>query len=203
MSSGASNTPMPVKCGTCERPMDVPVFCGNCSTLAAANEADYFVLLNQPRQFDIDPTKLREAYLNLSREIHPDRFSGKSDEVTQLSLRVSSQINRAYEVLGDPLRRAEYLLEISGGKSASEDKTVSPAVLGEVLELREEIDSARSRGDAAALGEMRQRLLERRSSHVDEIGRLARGLPGDEPLRQALRVRLNDVKYDLRMLEQV
>ncbi|MBL8879093.1 MAG: Fe-S protein assembly co-chaperone HscB [Phycisphaerales bacterium] len=194
---------MPVKCGTCERPMDVPVFCGNCSALALANEADYFQLLNQPRQFDVDPARLRQAYLNVSREIHPDRFAGKSDDVAQLSLRVSSQINRAFEVLSDPLRRAEYLLELSGGKSASEDKSVSPAVLAEALELREEIDDARARGDTAALGDVRRRLEARRERRTDEIAALARALPGDESLRNQMRITLNDVKYDLRMLEQV
>lgn len=203
MTADHANNPMPVKCGSCDRPMDVPVFCGNCSTLAVASESDYFRLLNVPRQFDVDARRLREAYLNLSRVIHPDRFAGGSEDVAQLSLRVSSQVNRAYEVLSDPLRRAEYLLELSGGKSASEDKSVSAEVLAETLELREEIDDARSRDDREALARIRERLHTRCAARADEIAMLARGLPGDDDLRSRLRRFLNDVKYDLRMLEQV
>lgn len=183
--------------------MDVPVFCGNCSSLAIASEADYFQLLNLPRQYDLDLAELRQTYLKLSRDVHPDRFTGKSEEDAQLSLRVSSQINRAYEVLSDPLRRAEYLLELSGGKSASEDKAVSPEVLSDTLELREEIDDAHGRADDAGLTAIRERLLQRRNAHAATISELARGLPGDDALRSRLRLLLNDVKYDLRMLEQV
>lgn len=203
MTTDHAENPMPIKCGSCDRPMDVPVFCANCSTLVAAEETDYFRLLNVPRQYDLDAQRLRQAYLNLSRAIHPDRFAGRSDDAARLSLRVSSQINRAYEVLSDPLRRAEYLLELSGGRPASEDKNVSPEVLAETLELREEIDVARASGDRAALERIRDRIGARCASRADAIAALARGLPGDETVRNRLRLLLNDVKYDLRMLEQV
>jgi len=42
-------------------------------------------------------------------ELHPDKFSGDEKEVG-LARELSGRVNGAYEVLRDPLKRAEYLV---------------------------------------------------------------------------------------------
>jgi molecular chaperone HscB len=72
------------------------------------------------------------------------------------------QLNEAWKTLKDPVRRAEYLLSLDGWEvgaesgasrpgtgGARERVPVSPALLGEVLELREELAEARADGDDA------------------------------------------------------
>lgn len=194
---------MPSKCDVCERPMESPIVCAGCHTLHAPSpEHDYFRLLGLERGYDLDARTLREKFLSISREIHPDRFAGKPAEVGALSLEVAARVNRAYEVLSDPLLRAEYLLELSGGKSAAQDKTVPPAFLAATLALQEEIEEARSAGDSAALAELRRRIKSERESALAEAAKLARLLPGDEANRAALRARLNACKYYVRMMDQ-
>jgi curved DNA-binding protein CbpA len=42
-------------------------------------------------------------------ELHPDKYSGDEKAVT-LARELSGRVNGAYEVLRDPLKRAEYLV---------------------------------------------------------------------------------------------
>ena len=99
--------------------------------------------------------------------------------------------------------RAEYLLELVGGKSAKEDKSVPPEVLSTALLLREEIQEARTAGDAAALesrGAQARAVYERTLATIAE---LARQMPGDERSRARLRTALNSIKYHQKLLTEL
>jgi hypothetical protein len=47
--------------------------------------------------------------LRRQMELHPDKYSGNDSEV-MLARELSGRVNGAYEVLRDPLKRAEYLV---------------------------------------------------------------------------------------------
>lgn len=182
--------------------MELPSACTGCHQLYPADGVSYFALFGFPELYDVDAAELRRRYLRLSREIHPDRAAvlGVSED---LRLRLSAQTNQAYEVLSDPALRAEYLLELSGGKSATEIKSVPADVLSETLLLREAIDDAKRDDDSAALTAIGKQLRASFDRRLAEIAAAARRLPGDEDLRRELRVLLNSLKYYQRMLEQL
>jgi molecular chaperone HscB len=191
---------LPAKCGTCERPVDSPLICSNCHTLLATDAQSYFELFGLPPQFELDAAEVRRRYLELSREVHPDRLGGDPAQQVEAQ-RVAARLNAAYATLTDPLARAEYLLEHSGGASAAQDKTVAAAVLAESLELSEQIAEARSAGDSAVLANCRTRIRAESERRGAEIAARARLLPGDESLRAGLRAELNAAKYYLRLRE--
>lgn len=180
--------------------MDSPLFCARCRTLHEASGADYFELLGLPRGYDLDAAALRQRYLALSREIHPDRFS--DGDAAAAAIRASARVNEALRVLSDPILRAEYLLELSGGPSAAADKSVPEELLNWALLIREEMDDARAAGDAAVLAALREQVQSRRRAALDEAASAARRLPGDEALRRCLRSALNALRYFDRLLEQ-
>src|SRR5262245_51976706 len=198
----ATDPVLPSKCRSCDRPMELPSACTGCHQLYPADGVSYFALLGLPQTFDIDVAALRRRYLQLSREVHPDR-GGASCVSEDLRLRLSAQANEAYEILLDAALRAEYLLELSGGKSAAEDKSVPADVLSETLMLREEIDDAKRSADAAALARIGNQVRASFDRGLSEVSDLCRRLPGDEPLRRELRLKLNALKYYQRMLEQL
>lgn len=187
----------PAKCAACHCPLEFPAVCTGCHRLVTT-DVDHFALLGLPREFDLDPGELRRRYFRLLREIHPDRRPAGSD-----AERISAQANRAFEVLGHPVLRAEYLLELTGGPSAVDDKTVAPEVLAETLSLREEIDEARERGDAAALESIRRTVGESQRRLQADVESLARRLPGEAQVGRELRHALNALKYTQRILEQL
>lgn len=199
-------TVMPTKCATCEVLQQAPLICADChSLLAHVQGADYFELFGLTRRYDIDEAELNRKYLAISRNIHPDRFGGAGPEMQSFALRASAAINQAYDVLRDPHRRAEYLLESSGGKSSAEDKRVPPDLLGKVMMLREEIEDARAAGDTAAISTMRASIEQDRSAAQQRIGALCAELiaNGSEATKGELRMQLNAMKYLDNLLAQL
>lgn len=188
------------KCQSCHGPMNSPAFCDHCRSLYPADGLDHFTLLGFEPTYDLDTATLRRKYLQVSRGVHPDHH-GESG--TALSLRLSAQLNEAHRVLADPVLRAEYLLELLGGKSAAEDRAVPPNVLSDTLLLREEIAEAKAGGDSHALQECATRVHAAYDRTVAQIADLARRLPGDEALRHELRMTLNAVKYYQRLSNEL
>jgi len=193
----------PVKCRTCARPMHSPLFCADCHTLHPADGFDHFDLLGFEPAYDIDDAELRRRYLRVSRDIHPDRHGRAATESAALSLRGSARLNEAYRVLSDPLLRAEYLLEVVGGKSSAQDKSVAPEVLTRTLAAREEIEEARAAGNQATLATCGQQVRQLFDQTAQRIGTLARQLPGAADVRHELRQALNAVKYYQKLLERL
>jgi len=52
---------------------------------------------------DAEDTVIRAAYKALAQKYHPDRFSNQEEAARRMS-----EVNQAYEVLGDPKRRRQY-----------------------------------------------------------------------------------------------
>ena len=105
---------------------------------------DYFTRLGLPRRFSLDAAKLERHYLARSRAVHPDYHLGGPTADLAASLELSAALNEAYNTLRDPFLRADYLLQISGGPSATEQKQMPPAFFAEMLEAREQVEEART-----------------------------------------------------------
>ncbi|HEY1418222.1 MAG TPA: Fe-S protein assembly co-chaperone HscB, partial [Myxococcaceae bacterium] len=85
-----------------------------------------------------------------SLRLHPDRAGKDDPRERRLALERTALLNEAYKTLRTPEPRAFYLLKLHGMdllKDEARAVTVPPNVLEEVLELREQLDSAREAGD--------------------------------------------------------
>lgn len=194
----------PSKCAACDRPLDNPIVCAGCHTLFADGaRQDYFSIFGLPRRYVLDRDDLRRRYIGLSREVHPDQFAGDGESVIARSMEIAARLNRAYEVLSDPVLRAEYLLELAGGPSAAGDRSVPQHVLSAALMLREEMEEARNAGDTSRLEALRPEIEAAHRESLDRIAALADELPGDEALRRRLRQALNVVTYHRNLLEEL
>jgi molecular chaperone HscB len=136
-----------VPCWSCKGPVaGRALFCHTCGAIQAPGSTDHFMRLGIERSFDIDDDKLEKQYLGFQRVLHPDRFAGKPAKERAMAEAQAVALNEAYETLGDPLKRATYLLRLKGVLSeAAADKTVNdPALLMEAMEKREALSEAES-----------------------------------------------------------
>lgn len=103
---------------------------------------NYFLLLDIPVAFDIDQARLEKAYFTAQRQYHPDRFVGKPTEERNQALQKSMDINKGYDALKNPLKRAQYLLHLQGIEIGGEHDTIKPsqALLIEIMDLREQLE---------------------------------------------------------------
>nr|CAI5850455.1 unnamed protein product [Callosobruchus analis] len=104
--------------------------------------------------FKIDEADLKNKFRKMQTLIHPDKYIGipiykytnfsfteKSTEKS-ISEEYSSLLNKAYNVLQTPLKRAEHLLELKGAQVGESDKIDDPEFLLEMMSLNEEVEEA-------------------------------------------------------------
>jgi molecular chaperone HscB len=113
---------------------------------------DAFDVLGLAPALDLDPATLEQRYRDLQRALHPDKFVNASSSERRESLSRAVSVNDAYRLLKDELKRAELLFtRYTGVKADAGQATADPALLMEVMELREDLQSARKARDIARI----------------------------------------------------
>ncbi|CAK2432593.1 (Fe-S) cluster biosynthesis co-chaperone HscB [Vibrio crassostreae] len=102
---------------------------------------NHFELFGLPLQFQLNGSLLSSQFRDLQRQFHPDKFATASERDRLLAVQKAAQINDAYQVLKNPISRAEYLLVQHGEDIRGEQRTLQdPMFLMEQMELREELE---------------------------------------------------------------
>jgi molecular chaperone HscB len=188
-----------MRCWSCDRDVeDAAAVCAHCGALLPPREKeDFFAVLGLPPEF---PVELRAAEANFrerSRQFHPDKFAKADPRARRASLQRSVQLNEAWRTIRDPVRRAEYLLKLSGYDVGGEAGATGPAVverdgrpavasspaaaspptripvptalLSEILDLREALADARSEGDSARIQALATEVGQKSEHAMDRV----------------------------------
>ncbi|MFS1894267.1 co-chaperone HscB [Vibrio lentus] len=109
---------------------------------------NHFELFGLPLQFQLDGSLLSSQFRDLQRQFHPDKFAIASERDRLLAVQKAAQINDAYQVLKNPISRAEYLLVQHGEDIRGEQQTMQDSMfLMEQMELREELEDIADSSD--------------------------------------------------------
>ncbi|WP_061019460.1 co-chaperone HscB [Vibrio splendidus] len=109
---------------------------------------NHFELFGLPLQFQLDGSLLSSQFRDLQRQFHPDKFATASERDRLLAVQKAAQINDAYQVLKNPISRAEYLLVQHAEDIRGEQQTMQdPMFLMEQMELREELEDIADSSD--------------------------------------------------------
>lgn len=101
---------------------------------------NYFNWLNLDHKFDIDKEKLYQNYIKLQQILHPDKHLHKSGSERIVAMEYAAKINKAYQILNDDKKRAEYLLSLEGiiiNQEENNNIHPDPVMLNEILEINE------------------------------------------------------------------
>jgi len=184
MSAPSTTVTTSANCWSCNAATGGAHFCPACGKIQPLQKGtDYFAFFGMPQKLTIDLATIEQRFHSLSWKLHPDHFARASEDVRQLSLDLSSQLNDAYRTLRDPVARVEYLLSLNGlRKEGQKKQQAPPELLEEVFELNESLDELRetraSDGSAAQMAGLRAKLesaqLKFESSLADVDQELAR-----------------------------
>lgn len=136
------------------------------------NDDDFTLFQLAPRMAQ-DADDLAQRWRALQRQAHPDRFAAQGAAAQRLAMQWSVRINEAYQRLKHPIQRAAYLCERYGQPVAADSNTAMPAAfLMQQMELREQLDEARTAHDLDALAthtaQLTQHLLADITRQIDE-----------------------------------
>jgi molecular chaperone HscB len=98
---------------------------------------NYFELFGLPIGFQVDAAKLRQAYMEIQRTSHPDKFTQSSSEDQDIALEKSAIANKAFTLLNNKEQILPYVLEVMGYMETDEKYALSPDFLMEMMELNE------------------------------------------------------------------
>lgn len=161
---------------------------------------DPFDTLGLPPRFELDRKLLEQRFRELQRALHPDRHASAPASHRRMNLARAVEVNEAYAVLKDELRRAQAVLRWLGDSGAHDP--ADPEFLMEVMELREALGEAKASGDLEAVTALAGRVGKMRSATRAELLDAFAGLrPGeDTATARALVARL---RYFKRFLDEV
>ena len=134
-------------CWSCKGPVPVAnLFCPTCEAVQGPAPVSHFERLGIDVTFDVDVAAIDRLYFDLQRQLHPDRFATKAPKEKALSQQQATALNDAYEVLKDPLKRADYMVHILGVDVFPEGCNLvnDQAILIEAMEMREKLMMADS-----------------------------------------------------------
>ena len=123
---------------------------------------DPFAILGIAPSFDVDLAAVEQTHRELSRALHPDRYVGAGPSERREALTRAMEVNEAWRILRDPIRRAEALLRREG-VAVSEDRAppADPEFLMEMLEQREALSEAIAAKDRGVVARLAAEVLAR------------------------------------------
>jgi molecular chaperone HscB len=129
-----------IACWSCKGPASLVIaFCETCGAVQPPGQLNHFRRLGIELSFDVNVEGLEQHYFAMQRQLHPDRFATGSAQERSLSQQQATAINDAYETLKEPLKRADYLVDLLGVDVLPEGCNLvnDQSLLLETMELRE------------------------------------------------------------------
>jgi molecular chaperone HscB len=164
---------------------------------------DPFQTLGVPRRFRLEMKQLEQRHRDLSRALHPDRFAQASPAERRLAIEKAAAVNDAFRTLRQPQSRAAALLA-TAGRVIEEHARAEPALLLEVMALREELEEARDAKDATTVEQLRATVAARIAAEEDAIAAAFDGAdaPPSAAALDRAHAALVKLRYFYRFLEE-
>jgi molecular chaperone HscB len=165
---------------------------------------DPFAILGAERRFDLDLTVLEKTHRELSRALHPDKFSQTGASERRAALEKAANVNEAYRTLRDPIRRAEALFKLEGfAIGETNEPKPSPMFLMAVMEEREALAEARAAKDLAKVRKLALSIRARAQAVESKLTGGFENPSRDQASLQALLPVLGELRFYKRFLEEV
>lgn len=162
---------------------------------------DAFDTLGVEPRFDLDLPAIEARHRALSSALHPDKYAGASASERRMALGRAIEVNEAWRVLRDPIRRAECLLSRAGvAVGEAVEPKPAPGLLMEMMEAREGLASAHRTKDRAALDRLAAIMREKEGA---TLALLSQAFASSASGLDALLPELAKLRYFRRFFEEL
>jgi DnaJ-domain-containing protein 1 len=137
--------------------------------------ADNFALLDEPRRPWIDADLLKEKFLALSAQVHPDRVHQSPEAERNAAGQRYAELNSAYNCLRDPVERLRHLLELElGAKPAGIHRAPAEIMESffEVGQICKEVDAFLAQAAAVTSPILKVESFERAQEWIGQLNAL-------------------------------
>ncbi|MFT5733766.1 MAG: molecular chaperone HscB [Planctomycetota bacterium] len=141
--SGDGN--QPGLCPGCQAPLQTPLACGACGVLINVSgpgsaEPSPFAILGLEVTFDVDTKDARKRLRRTAHKVHPDFYATAGEAQRELAEQNNAILNRAYEIVVDDVRRADWIVRHLGGPGEKDFGCMHQEFLLEVMDWNETLD---------------------------------------------------------------
>ena len=166
--------------------------------------ADPFETLGVDARFDLDLVALSQRHRDLSRALHPDRYTGAPAAERRMALGRAIDVNEAYRALRDPIRRAEALVRRAGAPVGETSEPKPPAaLLMEMMDVREELSDAARAKDLGRVAKLAESMRAREEETLGRLGAAFDAAGNDRGKNAEILPVLGELRYIRRFLDEV
>lgn len=119
---------------------------------------NYFELYDLPVSFHPDQNVVKQQFYALSKKYHPDFYINESPEKQDEVLELSTLNNKAFQVLKNPQKVLQYVLELKGMISEGESYALPQSFLMEMMDINEIIMDLQFDSDADKLAKVKDEI---------------------------------------------
>ncbi|RZK45892.1 MAG: Fe-S protein assembly co-chaperone HscB, partial [Pedobacter sp.] len=157
---------------------------------------NYFTFYDIPPSFTPDQARVKQQYYALSKKYHPDFYINESAEKQQEVLELSTLNNKAYNVLKDPKKTLQYVLELNGMLPEGENYTLPQDFLMEMMDVNEAIMELELEPDPVSLVNLTNNINAFEAKLVNELKLLTSDFEGlDQAIQQDRLAQIKDIYY--------
>jgi DnaJ-domain-containing protein 1 len=141
--------------------------------------ADNFALLNEPRRPWLDADLLKQKFLALSANIHPDKIHSANELEKSAAAKQFAELNAAYNCLLEPKSRFLHLLELELGAKPKDIQQIPAALadlFAEVATVCKSADNFLAEKNKVTSPLLQVRLFERAQEWIEQLNSLQRKL---------------------------
>jgi DnaJ-domain-containing protein 1 len=140
---------------------------------------DNFALLNEPRRPWLDADLLRQKFLTLSANTHPDKIHSASESEKLAAAKQFAELNAAYNCLAKPKLRLLHLLELELGAKPKDIQQIPPALadlFAEIAAVCHKADGFLAEKSKVSSPLLQVQLFERAQEWIEKLNLLQRKL---------------------------
>ena len=153
---------------------------------------DYFSFYELPLRFNTDDSLIKKKFYELSKKYHPDFYINESEDKQQEVLELSTLNNKAYQILSDPEKRLQYILELKELIHEGESYKLPQDFLMDMMEVNEELMELQFDPDPSSLRSLTEKVGHVKADLRSNLQQLMNKF--DENLSNENAAILNDIK---------